>query len=84
MDSEIFEDAKDWEEIAQKKFDKLNSEKDKETDRQLKKINQLEEDVHGQKNEIKDLHEQVRRLEQRNQELHCDNRYLKRCLDVPI
>lgn len=73
MDSEIFEDAKDWEEIAQKSL--INSE-DKETVKENKAAY-----VHGQKNEIKNLHEQVKRLEQRNQELHCDNRYLKRCLD---
>ena len=81
MDLDIFEDAKDWEEIARKEVEKLRIEKDKEIGKQLKKIKELQEDVYSKKKEIEKLREQLRRLGRRNEELYRDNRQLKRGLD---
>ena len=80
MDSEIYEDAKDWEEIAEKKYEKVLSQKEGEVCELLGKVKQLE-DVHSKREQIEKLNAQLQRLGQRYDELLCDNQRLRRSFE---
>ena len=84
MDSEVFADAKDWEEIVKKKFEKkferVSSEKEREICTQAQKIKKLEE-VQLKQNEIERLSKALQRADQRNGELHTDTRQLRKSLE---
>ena len=83
MDSEVFSDAKDWEEIVkkfEKKFERVSSEKEREICTQAQKIKKLEE-VQLKQNEIERLSKALQRADQRNGELHTDTRQLRKSLE---
>ena len=87
MVSENFEEARDWEELLEKKVKQL-----KERDQELvclnkklqshkEEIKYLEEDVHCKKKQLERVEEQLKRVDRKNLELMNSNRDLRRRLE---
>ena len=81
IESELFQDAQDWEEMVKKKLEKLSCEKDREIRGQWQKIKHLEEEVCSKQKEIEGLIDQLKRAEERFGEISIDNRQLRKRLE---